>query len=104
MNVFGVSSTQGMQGVGAVQGTEASTVSAHRGVGDVHDAVDLSVEGVRAADSVVDIRFDRVSAIRTAIAAGTRGCSGGDSQPSPPRSARRSAMAEALGSRRSSGL
>jgi len=71
MNVFGVSSTQGMQGVGAVQGTEASTVSAHRGVGDVHDAVDLSVEGVRAADSVVDIRFDRVSAIRTAIAAGT---------------------------------
>jgi anti-sigma28 factor (negative regulator of flagellin synthesis) len=37
----------------------------------VHDSVDLSVDGVRAAETASDIRFDRVQAIRTAIAEGS---------------------------------
>jgi negative regulator of flagellin synthesis FlgM len=37
----------------------------------VHDQIDLSVDGVRAAETASDIRFDRVAAIRTAIAEGS---------------------------------
>ena len=33
--------------------------------------IDLSVDGVRAAETASDIRFDRVAAIRTAIAEGS---------------------------------
>ena len=53
MNIFGVFSTQGSQGLGAVKGVEAaqSAQSAARqeGVGEVHDAVTLSVDAVKAA-------------------------------------------------------
>ncbi|NBX29668.1 flagellar biosynthesis anti-sigma factor FlgM [bacterium] len=75
MNIFGVFSTHGSQGLGAVKGVEAAE-SAHaaarqQGVGEVHDAVTLSVDAVRAADATSDIRFDRVNAIRAAIADGT---------------------------------
>lgn len=71
MNIFGVFSTQGTQGVGALKGVEASQAAAHKGVGEVHDAVTLSVDGVRAADATSDIRLDRVNAIRAAIADGS---------------------------------
>jgi anti-sigma28 factor (negative regulator of flagellin synthesis) len=37
----------------------------------VHDAVTLSVDGVRAAESTSDVRFDRINAIRAAIADGS---------------------------------
>jgi anti-sigma28 factor (negative regulator of flagellin synthesis) len=71
MNIFGVFSTQGTQGVGALKGVEASQAAAQKGVGEVHDAVTLSVDGVRAADATSDIRLDRVNAIRAAIADGS---------------------------------
>jgi hypothetical protein len=38
------------------------------GVGEVHDAVTLSVDAVKAAGATSDIRFDRVAAIKAAIA------------------------------------
>ena len=75
MNIFGVFSTQGSQGLGAVKGVEAaqSAQSAARqeGVGEVHDAVTLSVDAVKAAGATSDIRFDRVAAIKAAIADGS---------------------------------
>jgi anti-sigma28 factor (negative regulator of flagellin synthesis) len=75
MNVWGVFSTQGSQGLNAVKGVEAAQSSAatapQQGVGEVHDAVTLSVDAVRAADATADIRFDRVNAIRAAIADGS---------------------------------
>jgi len=71
MNIFGVFSTQGAQGVGAVKGVETAPVSAQQGVGEVHDAVTLSIDGVRAAESASEIRLDRVNAIRAAIADGS---------------------------------
>ena len=75
MNIFGVFSTHGSQGLNAVKGVEAAQSSqaaaAQQGVGEVHDSVTLSVEGVRAADASADIRFDRVNAIRAAIADGS---------------------------------
>ena len=75
MNIFGVFSTQGSQGLGAVKGVEAaqSAQSAARqeGVGEVHDAVTLSVDAVKAAGATSDIRFDRVAAIKAAIAEGS---------------------------------
>ncbi|NBW87138.1 MAG: flagellar biosynthesis anti-sigma factor FlgM [Planctomycetia bacterium] len=75
MNVWGVFSTQGSQGLNAVKGVEAAQSAAatapQQGVGEVHDAVTLSVDAVRAADATSDIRFDRVNAIRAAIADGS---------------------------------
>ena len=72
MNIWGVFSTQGSQGVGAVKGLEAAQASAgQQGVGEVHDAVTLSVDAVRSADATADIRLDRVNAIRAAIADGS---------------------------------
>ncbi len=75
MNIFGVFSTHGATAANAVKGVEASQASqaaaAQRGVGEVHDAVTLSIDAVRAADATSDIRFDRVNAIRAAIADGT---------------------------------
>jgi negative regulator of flagellin synthesis FlgM len=75
MNIFGVFSTQGSQGLGAVKGVEAaqSAQSAARqeGVGEVHDVVTLSVDAVKAAGATSDIRFDRVAAIKAAIADGS---------------------------------
>ncbi len=75
MNIFGVFSTHGATAANAVKGVEASqgsqAAAAQRGVGEVHDAVTLSIDAVRAADATSDIRFDRVNAIRAAIADGT---------------------------------
>lgn len=72
MNIWGVFSTQGSQGVGAVKGLEAAQSAVkQQGVGEVHDAVTLSVDAVRSADATADIRFDRVNAIRAAIADGS---------------------------------
>jgi negative regulator of flagellin synthesis FlgM len=75
MNIFGVFSTQGSQGLAAVKGVEAAqaakAAAPQQGVGEVHDAVTLSVDAVRAADATADIRFDRVNAIRAAIADGS---------------------------------
>ena len=75
MNILGVFSTHGASAAGAVKGVEAAQASqaaaAQQGVGEVHDAVTLSVDAVRAADAASDIRFDRVNAIRAAIADGS---------------------------------
>jgi negative regulator of flagellin synthesis FlgM len=75
MNIFGVFSTQGSQGLAGVKGVEAAqsakAAAPQQGVGEVHDAVTLSVDGVKAADATADIRFDRVNAIRAAIADGS---------------------------------
>ncbi|MFM8292055.1 MAG: flagellar biosynthesis anti-sigma factor FlgM [Planctomycetia bacterium] len=71
MNIWGVFATQGSQGVGAVKGLEAAQAAAQQGVGEVQDAVTLSVEAVRSADAAADIRLDRVNAIRAAIADGS---------------------------------
>ena len=75
MNIFSVFSTQGSQGLGAVKGVEAAqsakAAALQEGVGEVHDAVTLSVDAVKAADSTADIRFDRVNAIKAAIADGS---------------------------------
>ena len=75
MNILGVFSTHGVTGANAVKGVEAAEASrataAQQGVGEVHDAVTLSVDAVRAADATADIRFDRVNAIRAAIADGS---------------------------------
>ena len=77
MNIWGVTSTHGSQGLGAVKGVEATKAAAaaeaavNQGVTEVRDAVTLSVDAVRAADATADIRFDRVNAIRAAIADGS---------------------------------
>jgi anti-sigma28 factor (negative regulator of flagellin synthesis) len=75
MTIFSVFSTQGSQGLGAVKGVEAAqsakAAARQEGVGEVHDAVTLSVDAVKAADSTADIRFDRVNAIKAAIADGS---------------------------------
>jgi negative regulator of flagellin synthesis FlgM len=71
MNIFGIFSTQGAQNVQAVKGLESAQAAKQQGVGEVHDAVTLSIEGVRAAEASSDIRFDRVNAIRAAIADGS---------------------------------
>ena len=72
MNIWGVFATQGSQGVGAVKGIEAAQAAAQQqGVGEVQDAVTLSVDAVRSADATADIRLDRVNAIRAAIADGS---------------------------------
>jgi negative regulator of flagellin synthesis FlgM len=72
MNIWGVFATQGSQGVGAVKGLEAAQAAAQQqGVGEVQDAVTLSVEAGRSAAAAADIRLDRVNAIRAAIADGS---------------------------------
>jgi negative regulator of flagellin synthesis FlgM len=74
MNIFGVFSTHGAQALGGVKGVEsakAAQAAAQQGVGEVHDSVTLSVDAVRAAEGTADIRFDKVNAIRAAIADGS---------------------------------
>ena len=74
MNIWGVTSTQGSQGLAALKSVEsAQTAQAatQQGVNQVQDTVTLSVGAVQAADSTADIRFDRVNAIRAAIADGS---------------------------------
>ena len=75
MNILGVFATHGAQATSAAKAVDAASAaqaaSARQGVGEVHDAVALSVEGVKAAEATSDIRFDRVAAIRAAIADGS---------------------------------
>ena len=77
MNIWGVTSTQGSQvlnalkGVEAAQATDGTQATMQQGVSEVHDSVTLSVDAVRTAESTGDIRFDRVNAIRAAIADGS---------------------------------
>ena len=80
MNIWGVTSSQGSQGLHALKGVEAAkaaqaiapdATTVQQGVAEVRDSVTLSVDAVRAADSAGDIRFDRVNAIRAAIADGS---------------------------------
>lgn len=71
MNIFGVSSTQGSQGIAALKGVEATKIAPQQGVAEVRDSVTLSTEAVRAADAASDIRFDKVAAIKAAIADGS---------------------------------
>ena len=75
MNIWGVFSTVGSQGVNAVKGVEAleqtQAAARQQGVTEVQDAVTLSVAAVSAAGAATEIRFDRVNAIRAAIADGS---------------------------------
>ncbi|MCY3017309.1 MAG: flagellar biosynthesis anti-sigma factor FlgM [Planctomycetaceae bacterium] len=77
MNIFGITFTQGaraaaaVRSTGAVETAKATQATQGMGIGQVHDQVDLSVDGVRAAQTASDIRFDRVQSIRTAIAEGS---------------------------------
>jgi negative regulator of flagellin synthesis FlgM len=77
MNIFGITFTQGARAAAAVKSTgavdtaKAAQAAQGMGVGQVRDQIDLSVDGVRAAETASDIRFDRVAAIRTAIAEGS---------------------------------
>ena len=77
MNIFGITFTQGARAAaaigstGGVESAKAAEAARGGGVGEVRDHVDLSVDGVRAAETTSDIRFDRVQAIRTAIADGS---------------------------------
>ena len=74
MNILGIFSTHGAQSIGGVKGvesTKAAQAAIQQGVGEVHDSVTLSIDAVRAAESTADIRFDKVNAIRAAIADGS---------------------------------
>ena len=74
MNIFGVFSTHGAQPLGGVKGvgsSQATQTVMQQGIGEVQDSVTLSVDAVRAAESTADIRFDKVNAIRAAIADGS---------------------------------
>lgn len=74
MNILGVFSTHGAQALGGVKGvesTKAAQAAVQQGVGEVQDSVTLSIDAVRAAESTADIRFDKVNAIRAAIADGS---------------------------------
>lgn len=71
MNVFGVFSTQGSQGIAALKGIDATNAATQQGVAEVRDTITLSTDAVRAADAASDIRFDKVAAIKAAIADGS---------------------------------
>ena len=74
MNIFGVFSAQGSQGLSAIKGVEAAKAAqaaAQQGVGEVHDAVNIPTDAVRAAETTSDIRMDKVAAIKAAIADGS---------------------------------
>lgn len=76
MQIWGVTSTHASHALSGLKGVEASSAtqaSAQQPVTDVRDEVSLSVDAVKAAETtgVSDIRFDRVSSIRAAIADGS---------------------------------
>ena len=74
MNISGVSSTHGSESVNSVQGVEAIDVTSKtqsEGLAEVRDNVSLSVDAVQAAETVSDVRLDRVNSIRAAIADGS---------------------------------
>ena len=74
MNIWGITSTHGSQGVVGVRGVEAAKATeaaVNQGVSEVRDTVALSVDAVQAAGASGDIRLDKVNAIRAAIADGS---------------------------------
>ena len=74
MNISGVSSTHGSASVNSVQGVEAADATSKtqsEGLTEVRDNVSLSVDAVQAAETVGDVRLDRVNSIRAAIADGS---------------------------------
>ncbi len=74
MNISGVSSAHSSASVNSVQGVEATELTSKtqlEGLVEVHDNVSLSVEAVQAAETVGDVRLDRVNSIRAAIADGS---------------------------------
>lgn len=74
MNISGVSSAHGSVSVSGVQGVEATDATAKtqaEGLAEVHDNISVSVDAVQAAETVSDVRLDRVNSIRSAIADGT---------------------------------
>ena len=74
MNISGVSSTHGSASVNSVQGVEAidaTSKTQSEGLTEVRDNVSLSVDAVQAAETVGDVRLDRVNSIRAAIADGS---------------------------------
>ena len=74
MNISGVSSTHGSVSVSGVQGVEATDAAVKtqaEGLSEVHDNISVSVDAVQAAETVSDVRLDRVNSIRSAIADGT---------------------------------
>ena len=74
MNISGVSSTQGSASVNNVQSIEATESTAKtqsEGLTEVNDNISLSVDAVQAAETVGDVRLDRVNSIRAAIADGS---------------------------------
>ena len=74
MNISGVSSAHGSVSVSGVQGVEATDAAMKtqaEGLSEVHDNISVSVDAVQAAETVSDVRLDRVNSIRSAIADGT---------------------------------
>jgi anti-sigma28 factor (negative regulator of flagellin synthesis) len=72
MQIWGINNTQAASGVRSVESTESTKTGMQQPIGEVHDAVALSVDGVTAAEATVgEIRMDRVQAIRAAIADGS---------------------------------
>ena len=53
------------------EAAKAAAATTQQGVGEVRDAVTLSTDGVRAAEGASDIRFDKVAALKAAIADGS---------------------------------
>lgn len=72
MQIWGINNTQAANGVRGVESTESTKASMQQPIGEVHDSVALSVDGVSAAEVAAgDIRMDRVQALRAAIADGS---------------------------------
>ncbi len=74
MNISGVSSTHGSASVNSVQGVEAmesTSKTQSEGLSEVRDNVSVSVDAIQAAETVGDVRLDRVNSIRAAIADGS---------------------------------
>jgi negative regulator of flagellin synthesis FlgM len=75
MQIWGIGQSQASPAVSGIKaaGTEAAKATSGQPIGEVHDAVTLSVEGTAAAEAAAagDIRLDKVNAIRAAIADGS---------------------------------
>lgn len=72
MQIWGINNTQAASSVRGVESTESTKASMQQSIGEVHDSVALSVDGVSAAEATAgEIRMDRVQAIRAAIADGS---------------------------------
>jgi anti-sigma28 factor (negative regulator of flagellin synthesis) len=60
-----------VSGVQGVEATDAAMKTQAEGLSEVHDNISVSVDAVQAAETVSDVRLDRVNSIRSAIADGT---------------------------------